>query len=101
MEIQGRSVLILGGSGLVGMAVARELMQFQPGTLIISGLTQAEAQAGVDELKGDAAVDKNTNVVAEWGDIFVSQSLKDTPRGAVLSDAKKRAELLDDLLGEL
>jgi NAD(P)-dependent dehydrogenase (short-subunit alcohol dehydrogenase family) len=101
MEIQGSSVLILGGSGLVGTAVARELMQFEPGTLIISGLTQAEAETAVSELLADPARSSRTKVVAEWGDIFVSQSLKDRPRGEVLSDTIARAELLDDLLGEL
>ena len=101
MEIQGRSVLILGGSGLVGMAVARELMQFEPGLLIISGLTQAEAETGVDEIRRDSALSSRTKVVAEWGDIFVSQALKDRPRGEVLGDSDARSSLLNDLLGEL
>jgi hypothetical protein len=101
MEINGRSVLILGGSGLVGMAVARELMQFEPGLLIISGLTQAEAEAGVSEIQADPNLAKRTKVVAEWGDIFVSESLKDRPRGELLSDGDARRSLLDDLLGEL
>lgn len=101
MEIQGRCVLILGGSGLVGMAVARELMQFQPGTLIISGLTRDDAEAAVTEISADPALHTKTKVIAEWGDIFVSEALKDTPRGTVLSDRASRASLLDDLLGEL
>jgi nucleoside-diphosphate-sugar epimerase len=32
MDIEGSDVLILGGSGLVGMAVARELMIYEPRT---------------------------------------------------------------------
>jgi NAD(P)-dependent dehydrogenase (short-subunit alcohol dehydrogenase family) len=101
MEIKGRSVLILGGSGLVGMAVARELMQFEPGLLIISGLTKAEAETGVAEMRSDPALREGTKLVAEWGDIFVSESLKDRPRGEVLADSEARVSLLDDLLGEL
>ncbi len=101
MEIQGRSVLILGGSGLVGMAVARELMQFEPALLIISGLTQAEAEAGVAEISVDPELRPGTRIVAEWGDIFVAEALKDRSRGDILSDADARVSLLDDLLGEL
>ena len=83
------------------MAVARELMQFTPATLVISGLTQADAEQGVRELQSDRALRQGTGIVAEWGDIFVSEALKDRPRSLVLADETARASLLDDLLGEL
>ena len=43
MDITGKNVLILGGSGLVGMAVAREILARRPAGLAVCGLTEAEA----------------------------------------------------------
>ena len=101
MEIEGRKVLILGGSGLVGLAVARELLPFAPSELVITGLTRAEAEQGLAELERDPALQTATRVAAEWGDLFVPEPLRDRPRGDILADPAARAQLLDDLLGEL
>ncbi len=100
MDIEGRDVLILGGSGLVGMAVARAMLPHRPRTLAISALRREEAEAAVTELAAepDAA---SVKLAAEWGDLFVPDKFKDRPRDALLSDASARAALLDDLLGEL
>jgi hypothetical protein len=83
------------------MAVARELMAHAPARLVISGLTREDAETGVRELMADPARQSDTSIEAEWGDIFVSEALKDQPRAAILNDAAQRASLLDDLLGEL
>jgi NAD(P)-dependent dehydrogenase (short-subunit alcohol dehydrogenase family) len=101
MDIQRSDVLILGGSGLVGMAVAREMMPFEPALLVICGLTRAEAEEGVAELKSDPALQSGTRVEAAWGDMFVPDALREQPRAAVLADASARAMLLDELYGDL
>lgn len=98
MEIEGRDVLILGGSGLVGMAVAREMLRHGPRSLTISALTRAEAEAAVAELPAGAGA---TTLVAEWGDVFLPESMKDRSRTELLSDPEARAALLDATLGEL
>lgn len=101
MEIGKRRVLILGGSGLVGMAVARELLPHVPASLIISGLTQEEAESGVAELAQHAHRDRRTKLVAEWGDLFLLESMKERQRADVLAEDAQRARLLDDIFGEL
>jgi NAD(P)-dependent dehydrogenase (short-subunit alcohol dehydrogenase family) len=101
MDIQGRDVLILGGGGLVGMAVARELMPHTPARLIISALTQAEAEHAVAELRQDPGLHGETGVEAAWGDLFLPDALKDRKRADVLADEQARTLLLDDLYGEL
>ncbi len=35
MELEGRTVLILGGAGLVGLAVARRALDFGPDRLVV------------------------------------------------------------------
>ena len=101
MEIKGRKVLLLGGSGLVGMAVARQLAAHRPALVIVTGLTQAEAQNAAADLKAEKIFGSDTQLVAEWGDIFLPLKLKDKTRREVLEDASARGDVIDDLYGEL
>lgn len=101
MEIKGRSVLLLGGSGLVGMAVARKLAAHEPASVVVTGLTQAEAETAVSDLAAENIFLTGTKVVAEWGDIFLPEVLKDKTRRDVLEDRDARVHVIDDLYGEL
>jgi NAD(P)-dependent dehydrogenase (short-subunit alcohol dehydrogenase family) len=101
MDIGGKTVLMLGGSGLVGMAVARELMPHAPARLVISGLTRGEAEQAIAELSTDPALSPDTMMAAVWGDLFLPEPLRERSRSDVLADAAARALLLDDLYGEL
>ncbi|HEX7051648.1 MAG TPA: hypothetical protein VF188_15695 [Longimicrobiales bacterium] len=100
MEIRGRTVLILGGSGLVGLAVARRLLGHEPRAIVVCALRRAEAEEAVAELAPEAARSNRTELIPEWGDIFLPESLKDRPRAEVLADAAARSLILDDLYGE-
>jgi len=51
MEIKGRTILVLGGYGLVGMAVCRQLMYEDPKSLIVSSLLEDEAYKAVERLR--------------------------------------------------
>jgi len=101
MDIRSTHVLILGGSGLVGMAVARELMPHAPARLIISGLTEQEARHAVAELERDRARVPDTVIEPAWGDLFLPDALRLRSRMDVLQDPAARALLLDELYGEL
>lgn len=96
MEIVGSRVLILGGSGLVGMAIVRELLPHRPSRVVVSGLTRAEAEGAVGEMAEEAAA-HGVTLVPEWGDIFVPHELKDRSRSEILADPDARERLLDDL----
>src|ERR1051326_9106112 len=100
MEIRGRKVLLLGGSGLVGMAVAREMLCYQPALIVITALTRAEAENAVAELKQDKLYDSATRVAAEWGDMFLPQVLKDIPRRELLDNSAYRNQVIDELYRE-
>lgn len=96
MEIRGSRVVILGGTGLVGMSIARELLSHRPARIVVSGLTRGEADEALAELRGEAE-GNGVEIVPAWGDLFVPLAIKDRSRPDILSDPDARALLLDDL----
>jgi NAD(P)-dependent dehydrogenase (short-subunit alcohol dehydrogenase family) len=54
MDIAGKSVLILGGYGLVGQAVARRLLLEHPRELTLLSLKQDEAEEAVAAVLAEA-----------------------------------------------
>lgn len=88
--------MILGGSGLVGTAIARQLLDQRPASIVISGLTRVEAEDGVRALRGHPQA-HGVGIVPAWGDIFLPAAFKDRGRTDVLDDPEARGRLLDDL----
>jgi NAD(P)-dependent dehydrogenase (short-subunit alcohol dehydrogenase family) len=98
MDIQGKTALLLGGSGLVGLAVARALVPHGPKRIVLTALTREEVEPAVEELGREAG---GIEVSGEWGDMFWPESLKDRTRTDALADPEARTRLLDDLYGNL
>ena len=101
MELKNRTVAILGGPGLVGLAVARRICEHEPARIVLSALTRAEAERGVAELSADPARAASTELVPAWGDLFVPDALRERGRTDIVADADARTLLLDDLYGDL
>lgn len=101
MEIRDSRVLILGGSGLVGLAIAREMLAHVPRRLVITALTQREAEAGLAELRANLGAEHGTELACAWGDIFVASEFSDRPRREILASGERRRRFLDDLYGSL
>jgi NAD(P)-dependent dehydrogenase (short-subunit alcohol dehydrogenase family) len=98
MDIQGKSVLILGGYGLVGQAVALRLLQERPRRLILLSLKREEAEEAVRVVAAEA---RGVAIDPAWGDVFAFADWKDRPRRQVFSDAANRARLIHSLLEPL
>jgi hypothetical protein len=98
MEIKNNKIMILGGAGLVGMAVCRELLSRNPGELIIIALTKAEVEEGIAVLK---QTHPNYKITAEWGNIFVRTGYKDMSRDELLGNAEYRNSIIYDMCNEL
>ena len=99
MDIGGRTILILGGAGLVGMAVARKLLELTPARVVLGGLTQREAEEAIAALEEDNP--GGSALEAVWGDMFLPAALKDRRRRDVLADPAARAMVLDEMYGNL
>src|SRR2546426_9635144 len=98
MELRDRTVMSRGGSGLVGLAVARRVLAASPRRVVLVALFEEEVQAAAVSLephRGRAAI------AVEWGDVFLPAALAKLGRSAVVASAEHRAVLLHDLLGDL
>ena len=67
MNIENRKILVLGGYGLVGTAVCRELLERRPREIQIHSLRPEEAERAKAELAQDAG---ETTISLSSGDLF-------------------------------
>jgi hypothetical protein len=67
MQIEGRKVLVLGGAGLVGMAVCRELLARRPRELQVHSLRPGEVDEALAALTPEAG---GTRLSGSSGDLF-------------------------------
>ncbi|MCB1061115.1 MAG: short-chain dehydrogenase [Calditrichaeota bacterium] len=92
MNIKNSRILVLGGWGLVGVAVCKRLLAQKPSYLAVLSLREHEAKDAVSELQPFRG---GCEVVAEWGDIFLTSKLKDHSRPEILDDADLRRQFVD------
>ncbi len=91
--------LLLGGAGLVGAQIAREISRdIRPQKIIIASLYQREVR---ETLAGLCKEFPDVEYVGVWGDVFVRADLTDERRQTLLASSARRADLFDDLLGDL
>ena len=101
MDIRKKTVVVIGGWGLVGSAVCRKLMEEDPKRIVVTSLTEREAREAVDVLRKEYPKARRGLFIPWWGNILLRHDLKDRPREEILRNPKTRAMLIDDLLDEL
>src|SRR5215218_7810628 len=79
------------------MAIARDLLPMRPKVLVISALTEREANDALDELRPLAPA--GVELAAEWGNLFVPKTLAHARRDDLLDVEENRAALVGDLFG--
>jgi hypothetical protein len=67
LNIENRKILVLGGYGLVGTAVCRELLERKPREIQIHSLRMEESRKAVEELRADAG---STALSTSAGNVF-------------------------------
>ncbi|MDH3220412.1 MAG: polysaccharide biosynthesis protein [Gammaproteobacteria bacterium] len=103
MNLEGRNLLVLGGGGMVGVAVCRRLMRHSPASLVVAARREAKARAAAARLAADFA-DSGTRIIPVWGDVFLRAEWRDAgenARVAVLADPDRRRRLIRDILDPL
>jgi len=101
MDIQNKTVLVLGGWGLVGSAVCRSLMDEDPKRIIITSLKESEAKDAVAQMKKEYPKAAKNFFIPWWGNVFSRHELKDVNREDILNEPKLRRMYIDDIVDEL
>jgi hypothetical protein len=87
------TVLILGGGGMVGLQVAREVArELNPKTIVIAAVREREVLDAIAFLKDEIGEER---LVGEWGNVFVPQSLQQTDRNEIFSNRAAYDALFD------
>src|SRR5881296_2313875 len=100
MDLADRTVMLLGGSGLVGHAVARRLLEMPqpPRRLVLVALFDDEVRAAAKTLE---PYRNSTAIEVESGNVFMPEPVARLDVSTVMASAEHRALLLGDLLGDL
>jgi hypothetical protein len=98
MMLRHSNVLVLGGWGLVGMAVCRRLLSRGPAKLVLHSLRKSEAEEAACEL---AAEFPQVTILPVWGDIFVREEFKDTSRQEIMKSREMRWQFVEDVFEKL
>jgi len=69
LNLAGKKILVLGGYGLVGIAVCREMLKRRPREIQIHSLREGEAEQARTEL-GTEAEKAGTTLTTSFGDLF-------------------------------
>lgn len=94
-----KTILLLGGAGLVGAQVAWQIAcHVAPEKIIIASLYQREVRETLEPLKREFP---KTRFEGVWGDVFVRADFTRERRAALLSSARRRQDLFEDLMGDL
>jgi hypothetical protein len=89
-----RTVLILGGGGMVGVQVAREVArELSPQRIVIAAVSEAEVTSALDFLRDQLG--DGIEVVGEWGNVFVPEELKAVDRVSVVENREYYDKLFD------
>ncbi|MEO0140182.1 MAG: short-chain dehydrogenase [candidate division WOR-3 bacterium] len=104
MDFRGKSVLILGGTGLVGRVIAEKALALKAARVAILGLYEHEITETF-ELLGfkprreeidEVACYRKGRLTGFWGNMFVRKEFKDKTREELLGDKEARRTLIED-----
>ncbi|MDT8339906.1 MAG: hypothetical protein RQ751_00205 [Longimicrobiales bacterium] len=100
MDLKDRTVLVLGGAGLVGMAVTRRVLEADPRRVVITSLREHEVTEARAELSREYP-GLEDRIGGHWGDLFVPDAMRLRTREEIHHDDADRRALVDDVFGEL
>jgi len=98
MDLRGASVMILGGSGLVGHAVARRLLEFRPRQIVLVALFARETEESAAAL---APIAGETVIAVEHGNVYLPASLAHGDRAKMMADPNNVRMLVEETFGDL
>lgn len=101
MDIKGKSILILGGWGLVGYAIARRVIVENPSSIVLASLNEWEAKEAVENLAKEFPTFPKQNLIPWWGNIFLRNEWKDKNKIELIQNSEYRKVIINDIIEEL
>jgi hypothetical protein len=94
-----RSVLVLGGAGLVGAQVVREIArELEPERIIVASLFRGEVREFLHDTRREFP---QIEFVGAWGDVFVRDEFSMERRRRLMLSEVQREKLYEDLFGDI
>lgn len=94
-----RTFLVLGGAGLVGAQIVREIArQMEPEKIVVASLYRGEVREFLHDLRREFP---RIALVGAWGDVFLRDNFTMERRRRLLQSQVHREMLFDDLFGVL
>ncbi len=100
MDIRGRRVMIFGGWGLVGQAIAKQLLEEQPSELIVTSLRKNEAEE-IQTILEDHPLNQGTKIISVHGDLFVRDELSNLSKADIFSKPEQVELMIHDIYDDL
>ncbi len=94
-----RSILVLGGAGLVGSQIVREIArELEPARIIVASLYRGEVREFLHDARREFC---NVEFIGAWGDVFVRDEFMEENRRRLIQTRGRRDMLYQDLFGAL
>jgi len=94
-----QTVMVLGGAGLVGAQVVREIArELEPERMIVASLFRGEVREFLHDLRREFP---HIEFIGAWGDIFVRDEFRLERRRRLLLSPMRRRMLFEDLFGDM
>ena len=100
MRIKNSKILVIGGWGLVGAAICKQLMKFNPSELIVTSLRESEAKEAVADLENEFK-NSGTKFTPLWGNIFTRKDWKDINPSELFNSEDSRNGFINDVFADL
>ncbi len=100
MDIKGKKVLIFGGWGLVGQAIAKQLLEEQPSEMIVTSLRENEA-AEIKSILENHPLNNGTRIISVHGDLFVRNDLSNLSKADIYSNVDQVELMIHDIYDDL
>ncbi|MCB8965423.1 MAG: hypothetical protein R3E31_25475 [Chloroflexota bacterium] len=94
-----RCFLVLGGAGLVGTQVVREIArQLEPARIVVASLYRGEVREFLHDMRREFP---HIEFIGAWGDVFVRDEFSQEQRRRITQSRLRRDALYQDLFGSL
>ena len=94
-----RCILVLGGAGLVGAQIVREMARkMEPEKIVVASLFRGEVREFLHDVRREFP---HIEFVGAWGDVFVREEFRLERRRRLLQSSVQRDKLYNDLFGTL